>query len=404
MSQQHDIYLRAFATQLDTKQRKSARQDDGPKWPDSALILDCESRITEDQTLTFGFWRFCELRTDGYVCTEEGIFHDDQSLNAREFEFLRTYARATKPETTDDGSPRLRLYSRLKFVHEVLGIAIQAKALIVCFNAGFDLSRLAVDWETADNGGWSLIMSQWRDPDTRKLKPNKYFPRIVVKALNSKTAIIHSTRAPMSEPSEETKKAKLWPAGRFLDLRTLLWALRNRSYSLKTGCKDFELPEKIDHKPSGRVDVDEIEYCRQDVRVTVALLNAVKREYDLHPIAPGPDKMFSPASVAKSYLEQLQIAHPSEKVLDAEAAYGVFMQSYFGGRAECRIRNWEVPVCPVDFMSQYPTVNELLGNWDVLTAEGIAFPDATKEIRQLLTQISSEPLERCFDRELLAAI
>ena len=127
MSQQHDIYLRAFATQLDTKQRKSARQDHGPKWPDSALILDCESRITEDQTLTFGFWRFCELRTDGYVCTEEGIFHDDQSLNAREFEFLRTYARATKPETTDDGSPRLRLYSRLKFVHEVLGIAIQAK-------------------------------------------------------------------------------------------------------------------------------------------------------------------------------------------------------------------------------------------------------------------------------------
>ena len=27
------------------------------------------------------------------------------------------------------------------------------------------------------------------------------------------------------------------------------------------------------------------------------------------------------------------------------------MQSYFGGRAECHIRNWEVPVCPVDFMS-----------------------------------------------------
>ena len=70
--------------------------------------------------------------------------------------------------------------------------------------------------------------------------------------------------------------------------------------------------------------------------------------------------MFSPASVAKSYLEKLNISYPSTRVKDANSAYGIFMQSYFGRRAECRIRNWEVPVCPVDFMSQYPTVNELL--------------------------------------------
>jgi hypothetical protein len=48
-------------------------------------------------------------------------------------------------------------------------------------------------------------------------------------------------------------------------------------------------------------------------------------------------------------------------------------------------------------MSQYTTVNELLGNWDVLTAEHLTFPDATDEVRQLLGRII---LERCFDREL----
>lgn len=90
-------------------------------------------------------------------------------------------------------------------------------------------------------------------------------------------------------------------------------------------------------------------------------------------------------------------SHPSEKVTDADAAYGIFMQSYFGGRAECRIRNWEVPVCPVDFMSQYPTVNELLGNWDILTSEHLTFPDATTEVRQLLSRIT---LESCFQRKL----
>jgi hypothetical protein len=281
------------------------------------------------------------------------------------------------------------------FIEEVFGMAIQAKALIVGFNLPFDLSRLAVDWGTADNGGWALIMSQWKNAETGRLQTNECFPRIDVKALNAKTAIVQSTRAPMSIP-EEGKRMKLWPAGRFLDLRTLLWALRNKSYSLKTACKEFGIPGKLDHKPSGRVDLEEIEYCRQDVRATVGLLNVAKQEYDLHPIAPGPDRMFSPASVAKGYLEELRISHPCKKVKDADEAYGIFMQSYFGGRAECRIRNWGVPVCPVDFMSQYPTVNELLDNWRVLTSQNVTFADATVEVRQLLSRIT---LKRCFERK-----
>jgi hypothetical protein len=393
----HDIYVRAHTIQPEFQKHRNARENVEPKWPDSALIFDCESRITADQTLTFGFWRFCELQDNWYVCTEEGIFHNNRGLSAREFDLLRKYARATKPETAEGGCDRLRLYSRSKFIEETLGMAIQANALIVCFNAGFDLSRIAVDWETARNGGWSLILSQWRNPKTRKLTANKFFPRIVIKALNSKTSIIHSTRAPMSEPGKKNKRVKLWPTARFLDVRTLLWALRNKSYSLKTACKEFGIPGKLDHKPTGRVDLEEIIYCRQDVRATVGLLNATKQEYDLHPIAPGSDRMFSPASVAKSYLEELHISHPSEKVQDADRAYGVFLQSYFGGRAECRIRGWEVPICLVDFMSPYPTVNELLDNSRVLKAKNVTFPDATKAVRELLSQIT---FKRCFDRKL----
>jgi hypothetical protein len=198
----------------------------------------------------------------------------------------------------------------------------------------------------------------------------------------------------MAERKKKNGKVKHWPSARFLDVRTLLWALRNKSFSLKSACKEFGVPGKLDDKPSGRVDLAEIEYCRQDVQATVGLFNAAKQEFDLHPIAPGPDRMFSPASVAKAYLEALNILYPSAK--DAEIAYGIFMQSYFGGRAECRIRNWEVPVCPVDFMSQYPTVNELLGNWEILTAESVNFPDATDEIQKLTSRVT---LERCFDRK-----
>jgi hypothetical protein len=312
----HDIFLRAHTLELETKTRTSRKARDEAKWSDFALVLDCESRTTADLTLTFGFWRFCELRDDRYVCTEEGIFHDD-SLSAKEFDALRRYVKSNQPETTEDGCDRMRLYSRAKFIDEVLGMAIQAKALIVGFNLPFDLSRIAVDWGTADNGGWSLILSQWRNPETRKIEPNIFFPRIVIKALNSKAALINSTRAPMSKPAKKPKRVKLWPAARFLDLRTLLWALRNKSYSLKTACKEFDVPGKLDHKPSGRVNLEEIEYCRQDVRAPVDLLNAAKQEYDLHDVEPGPDRMFSPASVAKAYLEKLNIGYPNRKVSNA---------------------------------------------------------------------------------------
>ena len=137
-----------------------------PKWPDYALLFDCETRITADQTLTFGFWQVGKLRNGIYVALEEAVIHADNELDEREFNILREYATATKPNTADDGSDRLRLYSRSKFVSQVLGRAIQAKAFIVGFNLPFDLSRLAVDWETAENGGWSLILSQWRNPKT----------------------------------------------------------------------------------------------------------------------------------------------------------------------------------------------------------------------------------------------
>jgi hypothetical protein len=393
----HDIYLRAHTVQIEKQQQKQQSRFESPnKWPDYVLVFDCESHLSADQGLTFGSWRFCELRGVEYVCVDEGFFHDE-SLSTDEIEELRKFVRARTPETADGGSRRLNLYPRSKFVREVLGMAIQARAMIVGFNLPFDLSRLALDWESSTKGGWSLILSQWRNPGTGQLQANKFFPRIVVNALNSKTSIIYSTRAPLSEPGKRGKRSKLWPVARFLDLRTLLWALYNKSYSLQTACDEFHIPGKLAHKPTGHVDSDEIEYCRQDVRATVGLLNAAKKEFDLHPIDKGPDRMFSPASVAKGYLEKLNIAHPSQKIRDPDYYYGIFMQSYFGGRAECRIRHWEVPVCLVDFMSQYPTVNELLGNWSVLIAESVEFPDATDEVRTLLSKIT---LDKCFDRTI----
>src|SRR5690242_11466262 len=121
----HDIYVRAHTIQLEQGPRKRARSDNDQKCPDYALVFDCESLITADQTLTFGFWRFCKRLNGRYVPLEEGIFHDN-GIRANEIEVLRDFAKTYKAEVANDGCSRIRVYSRSKFVAEVLGLAIQA--------------------------------------------------------------------------------------------------------------------------------------------------------------------------------------------------------------------------------------------------------------------------------------
>jgi hypothetical protein len=61
--------------------------------------------------------------------------------------------------------------------------------------------------------------------------------------------------------------------------------------------------------------------------------------------------------------------------------HGIAMSAYYGGRAECRIRRWPMPVVSVDLTSEYPSVDALLGIWDALTAASLTIEDATEGIR-----------------------
>ena len=186
-------------------------------------------------------------------------------------------------------------------------------------------------------------------------------------------------------------RSEEWPnEPRFLDLRTLTFALRNVPYSLSSACKAFGVPGKMSHAPSGRVTRKEISYCREDVAATGRLLDAAKQEFDRHPINLRPDQAYSPASIAKAYLDAMNIVHPKEHFRVANRIHGISMQAYYGGRAECRIRKTPVPVILTDFTSQYPTVNALLGNWEVLKASDVRFKPCTGKVRKWLSKITFE--------------
>jgi len=218
---------------------------------------------------------------------------------------------------------------------------------------------------------------------------NKRRPHVLIQPIDSKKAFIR-----LANPwaRGEWKNGGRTP---FLDLRTLAWALFNESFSLKSLCEELETEhQKKDHEPTGEVTPDEIEYARQDGRCTVDALNGLKLEFDPHPIDLKPHKAYSPASVAKSYLEAMNIVRPAEKFKISPKTLGIAMQSYYGGRSETRIRCAEVPVVPVDFTSEYPTCCVLLGLFDVLTARRLTFRNDTKNIRRLLRTVT---LEKCFE-------
>jgi hypothetical protein len=375
----HDIYVRAHAP---LPSKKSRQRRIPAKWPKFSLIFDTETTLDPTQRLTFGCFRRCELMGAEYRCIEEGLFHAD-AITRSDRKTLEKYIGNLKNVPDARRFPpqlKLKLMSRTAFVNQVFFRAVRDGDSVVGFNLPFDLSRLAIKHGAARKGGWSLVLSGQIGRKTGKLEVNPKKPRIILTSLNSKTAFIKLSSKLLPEE---------WPnEARFLDLRTITWALRNESYSLNRACGAFDVPGKMEHKPTGRITPQEIKYCREDVAATNRLLNAVIAEFHQHPIRLAPDEAYSPASIAKAYLSAMSITRPKDHFKVPGKAHGIAMQSYYGGRAECRIRKTPVPVIHTDFTSQYPTVNALLGNWNVLKSKRIRLEDCLRSAKKLLSKVT----------------
>jgi hypothetical protein len=388
------IILRAHA-EAHERHRKGKGKSDSEKrespsnWPPYALVLDCETRTDERQSLTFGFFRLLRNVDGSYSdVREEGIFYDPEEAYHSEFRVLKQHLR--QAETSKDViSHDVLLLTKRQFIETYFFPHAETGSLIVGFNLPFDLSRLA-SWArpaTQVNKDWSLVFrNESANPDV--LRKREF--RIKVDRKDGKIAFISLTGL-------FVERGRFSSSGRFLDLFALAWSLTNTSYSLKSLAKDlrrkgYKVPRKLEHEPTGRVTPEEIAYCRQDVRVTVGVLNALRGEFDLHQdINLNPDNALSPAAIFKAYLQGMGIMLPSQKFRLSSKIQGIAAQAYYGGRSEVRIRHAAVPVVHTDFVSEYPTVIMLMGLWPFLTAKRLRVKAASRSVRALLEKILRQP-------------
>lgn len=73
--------------------------------------------------------------------------------------------------------------------------------------------------------------------------------------------------------------------------------------------------------------------------------------------------------------------------------FGKIMCSYYGGRAEVRIRRQPTQVLYSDFKSKYPTVSALMGLWSFVTADGVRMEDSTRETQAFLDAVSLKDMQ-----------
>lgn len=251
------------------------------------------------------------------------------------------------------------------------------------FNLPFDLSRLAIAAAPSRGqfgGGNSLRL--WDD--------ERYCPRIVYKAIDSRRSLIGFTAPDGRDPLFR---------GSFLDLRTLSLALTDLSFSLDSACAAFDVPYQKRPVAHGAVTEEYGSYCREDVGATASLYRAATAEFRRHPIDLLPTKALSPASIGKSYLRTMGVTPVLERQPDFPTeVLGQGMAAVFGGRAECRIRKTPVPVVYVDCLSMYPTVNALMRTWGLVIARKIVVDDVTAEVQELIA--SPDLLDQSFQPDL----
>jgi hypothetical protein len=416
----------------DTKPpEQPARKPPRRRYPRETLVFDTETEPGPAQRIRFLVWRFYRDDPDAppmSFLVEEGIAYaddlaerDPDGMRVLE-DFARTRDTAAAPGlTTKAQERRIRFEPLSWWLQERLygyGYRHSNRCTIVGFNLLFDFGRVCSYWAPAERfyrGGFSLGV--WGEFDTDGgWADERFHPRINLKAIDPRRTLFGWGAL---SKDDRVRMAPFAPEARFVDLRTLTFALTDRGFNLEGACKAFGDPYEKIEVGFERITAEMARYACEDVEHTAILYRNCLTELARHEgVDLKPQELYSPATVGVRYLEAMGIRRPLEaftnltpkqlgwrRTASAERrasvsseVLGWAMCAFYGGRAEARIVRTPVPVAYVDANSLYPAVNALLGTWGLMRAERVEARDVTEDVRGLLAR--ADLADCCFTREL----
>lgn len=363
------------AAQQYKRAKRERRLPPASEW---ALVFDTETTTDAGQALRFGTYQVYK----GGELYEAGIFYAD--VTADELAVLHAHAIAHG----------LRIITRDVFADEIFyGIGYKLRATIVGFNLPFDISRIAIDHDSARRemrGGFTFRISA----------TDKWLPHVRVRHISQRASFIGFAGSMQQRQGRSDRKhGRKFPVrrGYFIDVKTLAGALFAQSFSLASLSAFLGIPNpKLDFDEfAGPITDEMVGYAVRDVQATwECYAELVERYAKLGLSGTPPEKIYSEASIGKGYLRAMGIRPWRECQPDfPPQMLGNILNAYYGGRSEVRIRRELRQVQLCDFLSMYPTVCTLMGLWRFVIADGMAWRDATAETRALLDRIDIDMLK-----------
>jgi len=376
-----DLYFRAHTIPVKLKEERwTGRRAKEPK---HALIFRCATTADERQDLRFGTYICGELKGLSWAAKEIGLFY--RGDHPEEF---RVFQRFIKGSAYDLGTVE-------DFRRKVFLKYLKAGALIVAYDAPFEISRIAVKWNKSlkTRRAFSFYFRLFTDKRTGKTRPSGYEPGLSIQSLDASKAIYRLIKYKFHAADAEREEVEQVSDVHILDLKTLTSVLTGETYTFKSACEIFGTPTGRARESYSRVTKPAIEALLRDVTGELELLNRLKQELRRHPDELAPERCYSPATLSKEYFSAMGMKLPHQKFNIPQSIDGVAMQAFVAGRAECTIRRTPLPVSYIDFHAQFPAVGKLLECREILCAESLEFADFTAGAREM---VESTALDDCF--------
>jgi len=350
------VFLRCF---VDTHGEEYEENNVKPRPNDTIhLVLDY------NKTCEYGT---CIILVNQKI-TKSIIFHSDDAKQSH----------ITKMQNASGGN--VIILSRKEFVESIFFPYVhRARAKCIGFGLPFILSRMATDvtWSSKHQNGFSFTLSE-------KAK----HPHLVIKSIDSKSQFIKLNKTFRKNITDHIPYYR----GCFVDCKTLGFVLTNNSYSLEDILDDFDCPN-IEKEKS--ISEKSIQSSVNNVLAVYSLYNKLVKRYEMFCIKKIENKLFSPATIGISYLEEIGIKPFLKQNPDfSKKILGIVMSTYFGARVEARMINKPTLVTILDFASMYPTLFALFGMYSLLIAEKIDHKTTTNETREFLDKITINEINK----------